>query len=184
MASKKPIFTKQEFVTEYNQNMQKLILNGSYTEKDKKNEDELDRFWSAHEKGWVDNRVSLEKAVSEAILDNKEDTTANFIDALHANYKQLDFKNEDYKKKEEAAYEKLDSETKKEIWEKAKRDLLALQNIEDMLNSNTEYAKEYKNALTKLIHIYSGGQIKLREWFYRGQKITEIKFAKGTTEIF
>lgn len=180
MASKQPIFTKQEFITTYNQKMQTLNLNGFYNENDKKNEDQLKRFWAVNEAAWGNNKVSLETAVNEAIADSKEDTTTNFINALHANYNQLDFKNEDYKKKEEVAFSKLDSDTKKEIWEKAKQDLQALQNIEDMLNSNTEEAKEYKNALTKLIHIYSGGTIKLREWFYRGQKTTE----KGTIDLF
>lgn len=180
MASKQPIFTTQEFITAYTQSVQRFILNGSCTEKDKKTPSQLERFYANNEKSWANKRTSLEAAVHEALLDgNQEDTTANFMQSLNEHYRELQFDNEDYIKREKVEYESLD-DRKKEIWERAKRDLQALQNIENMLNSNTDEAKEYKSAMTKLIYIYSNGKIKLREWFYRGQKTTEI----GTTDLF
>lgn len=181
MASKQPIFTTQEFITAYTQSVERFILNGSCTEKDKKTPSQLERFYANNEKSWANKRTSLEAAVHEALLDgNQEDTTANFMQSLNEHYRELQFDNEDYIKREKVEYDNLD-DRKKEIWDRAKRDLQALQNIEDMLNSNTDEAREYKNAMTKLIYIYSNGQIKLREWFYKKKSIHEMTLKDGTT---
>ena len=177
MKEQQPNFTIEEFMNAYRREMDVQILIGSFTEKDKWNTNELERFWDANRKIWAKNKVSLKAAVNEAILDvnvKQAESVSNFMSALHQHYKELNFENDAYKEREAAAYEKLDSDTKKQIWEKAKQDLLALKNIEDMLNSNTQEAKEYKNALSKLIYIYSGSRANLRQWYYPQEEKTEI----------
>lgn len=115
---------------------------------------------------------------------SEKDTAKLFLNALHNVYSQLDFENEAYKQREQAEYDALD-DTKKQIWDRAKRDLQAIQNIEEMFNSNTEEAKEYKNAMTKLIHIYSNGKIKLREQMYPEEKknLHKMTLSDGTTVL-
>lgn len=177
MAKKEPTFTKQEFKSLYFQKTNEQILSGSLTEDDKLNEIDITKFYVNNMDAWANNRTSLEAAVNELILTgvkSEKDTAKLFLDALHKTYSQLDFENEAYKQREQAEYDALTDDRKKEIWEKAKQDLQALQNIEEMLNSNTPEAKEYKNAMTKLIHIYSNGTIKLREHMYPKEEKTEI----------
>ena len=177
MEKLQPNFTRQEFINAYNQEMDVKFFNGSFTENDRWNPDQLKRFWAGNEKIWAKNRTSLKAAVNEAILDvniKKAESVSNFMSALHEHYKDLDFENEAYKEREQAEFDKLSDDTKKEIWEKAKRDLQALQHIEEMLNSDSEKAKQYKNALSKLIYIYSGNQANLRQWYYPKEQKTQI----------
>ena len=177
MEKLQPIFTIQEFINAYSREMDNQILIGSFTEKDKWNINQLERFWAANEKIWAKNKVSLKAAVNEAVLDanmSKAESTANFMSALHQHHKELDFENDAYKQREQAELNKLSDDRKREIWDRAKRDLQALQNIEEMLNSDSLEAKEYKNALSKLIYIYSGNKANLRKWFYPEEQKTEI----------
>ena len=177
MEKLQPIFTIQEFINAYSQEMDNQILIGSFTEKDKWNINQLERFWAANEKIWAKNKVSLKAAVNEAVLDvnvKKAESVSNFMSALHQHHKELDFENDAYKQREAAEFDKLSDDTKKQIWEKAKRDLQALQHIEEMLSSDSKEAKEYKNALSKLIYIYSGNKANLRKWFYPQEQKTEI----------
>ena len=177
MEKLQPNFTIEEFMNAYRQEMDTQILIGSFTEKDKWNTNELERFWDANRRIWAKNKVSLKAAVNEAIFDGnvkKAEAVSNFMSALHQHHKELDFENDAYKQREAAEFDKLSDDTKKQIWEKAKRDLQALQNIEEMLSSNSLEAKEYKNALSKLIYIYSGSRANLRQWYYPPEEKTEI----------
>lgn len=174
---KQPIFTIQEFMNAYRREMDAQILIGSFTENDKWNTDQLERFWDANRKVWAKNKTSLKAAVNEAILDvniKKADAVSNFMSALHEHHKDLDFENDAYKQREAAEFDKLSDDTKKQIWEKAKQDLQALQHIEEMLMSDSEEAKQYKNALSKLIYIYSGNKANLRQWYYPKEQKTQI----------
>ena len=188
MAKKEPTFTKQEFKSLYFQKADEQILSGSLTEKERLNETDVTKFYVNNADAWANNRTSLEAAVNELILTgvkSEKDTAKLFLNALHETYSQLDFENEAYKQREQAEYDALTDDRKKEIWERAKRDLQALQNIEEMFNSNSDDAKEYKNAMTKLIHIYSNGKIKLREHMYPEEKksLHEMKLENGMTVI-
>lgn len=177
METLQPNFTRQEFINAYNQEMDVKIFNGSFTEKDRWDPNQLKRFWAANEKIWARNKVSLKAAVNEAVLDvnvKQAEAVSNFMSALHEHHKDLDFENDAYQQREQAEIEKLSDDTKKQIWDKAKRDLQALQHIEEMLNSNSQEAKEYKNALSKLIYIYSGSRADLRQWYYPKERKTEI----------
>ena len=69
MEKLQPIFTIQEFINAYSREMDNQILIGSFTEKDKWNINQLERFWAANEKIWAKNKVSLKAAVNEAVLD-------------------------------------------------------------------------------------------------------------------
>lgn len=177
MEKLQPIFTIEEFMNAYRREMDAQILIGSFTEKDRWNTDQLERFWDANRKIWAKNRTSLKAAVNEAVLDvnlKRTEAVSNFMSALNEHHKELDFENEAYKEREAAEFDKLTDDRKKQIWEKAKRDLQALQNIEEMLNSDSQEAKEYKNALSKLIYIYSGNKANLRQWYYPKEQKTEI----------
>ena len=177
MEKLQPIFTIEEFMNAYRREMDAQILIGSFTEDDKWNTDKLERFWDANRKIWAKNRTSLKAAVNEAVLDvnmKKSEAVSNFMSALHEHHKELDFENDAYKQREQAEIDKLSDDTKKEIWDRAKRDLQALQHIEEMLNSDSKEAKEYKNALSKLIYIYSGSKANLRQWYYPKEEKTEI----------
>lgn len=177
MKEQQPIFTIEEFMNAYRREMDDQILMGSFTENDKWHTNQLERFWDANRKIWAKNKTSLKAAVNEAVLESSQknaESTANFMSSLHEHYKDLDFENEAYKQREQAELNKLSDDRKKEIWDRAKRDLQALQNIEEMLNSDSEEAKEYKNAISRLIYIYSGNKANLRKWFYPEEEKTEI----------